>query len=339
VINVVQKITSSIVDATKKATETLNQFFTFDQTFATQSSLFNTIDSTNTVTTPFQGSKGVQLLSLGQDATFGKDSKAVQGKADVFCVECGFEGALVFSGAFKFSIAKGMEQANLGFKGNMDASFSLGVTGELGLKVSASANGTVQGIKPKAGQRKDTTKRLASISIADLILPGVMDIGPILSLDIGVDIGVGIEGKMLAGAILSWPAISANIDLKEAKNNQALGIVPEVTPIFEAEGEMSVTAGAFTALKLALGVSILDGKFDFTAGVQLQPRLELSATVGFKADLNGITLETQNGCRGIELGLTPKIEVNFVVFEGLPVEVSTPAIEPIILPGLNQCFT
>jgi hypothetical protein len=289
--------------------------------------------------TPFNGAKGIKLLSFDQDSEF--KGVSIKAAADIFCVECGFEGEFVIAGALKFSIGNGMEKAEITLKGNMEAAFALGLVGSLDASVETSAqlaNATSEDFKPKPSSKKEFDKRILSLSLGDFLLPGILDIGPIASLDVGVDLGLAARGKLLAGVVFSWPAIDAKIDLKDSKQNKADGFGPTVTPIFEADGQFTITAGTFLAFKLSLGVSILNGKFDFTAGVQMKPRVEVSATVALTADLNGVSLATtSDGCHGVGIGVGSSIEIAFILFEDLPFEQTIP-IKTIDGPSFDECI-
>jgi len=340
---VVVKAAEAIVEAVKVIGDKLNDFFTFDKSFTTNQS-FNTIASTNTDVTPFNGVKGIKMLSVGQEVE--KNGVTVKGQAELFCVECGIEGNFVITGALRFSIGQGMEKAEITLKGNMDAGFSLGLTGslevsaELDRKVNTTGinNAIKNSLKPKPGKRELFDKRLVSLSLADFLIPGILDIGPIVSLDLGSNLGIAAEGKLLVGVIFSWPNIDAKIDLTDAGQNKADGFAPTVTPVFEADGEITITAGANLQFKMAFGVSILNGRFDLSAGVAVIPSVEITATIAAEADLNGVRLaESSKGCTGLGIGLTTAFDVDFVLFEGLPFEKRN-NIKHLDGPGFDECI-
>jgi hypothetical protein len=258
----VATVAEKIVEVVKDIGKKLNDFFTFDRSFSRDVN-FDTIGSTNTQITPFNDARGILIASLDQERERG--SVTVSGKIDLFCVECGFEGNFVIGGALRFSIGQGMEKAEVTLTGNMQAGFTLGLVGSFEAKAE---NSTSFEFKPKPGSRKTNSKRLTSISIGDFLLPGILDIGPIASVDLETGLSLALEGKILAGVLLTWPNIDAKIDVKDPKQNKVDGFGPDVTPIFEADGQLTLEATAGLAFKLAFGISVLNGRFELTAGVR-----------------------------------------------------------------------
>lgn len=324
-----------IVEVAKEIGEKLNDFFTFDKSFSKNVN-FDTIGSTNNQITPFNDARGILVASLEQERERG--SVTISGKIDLFCVECGFEGNFVIGGALRFSIAQGMEKAEVTLTGDMQAGVALGLVGSFEAKAENSSSFE---FKPKSGSKKKNSKRVASISIGDFLLPGILDVGPIASVDLETDISLALEGKLLAGVVLTWPNIDAKIDVKNPKETKANGFGPDVTPIFEADGQLTLEANAGLAFKLAFGISVLNGRFELTAGIRATPGVTFAAAVAFEADLNGVRIaETEDGCRGIGIGLETEFVIDAVLTAGGK-NFGAEQVFPILTidgPGFQECI-
>lgn len=295
VVEVVKKVGEAIVEIAKDIGEALNDFFTFDRSF-TKGVGFDTTNNAGFVETPFDGLRGIKLLE------FDSDSGA---EIQIFCVECGAQGDFEIRGALRFSIGKGLEKAEVGITGNMEAALQFGFVGSLSLE------GTVN----QRSETKEFEKRIVTIPLSPFSIPGILIIGPSASLATGFDLTFEASGKLLAGAIATWGNVEAVLDLKDNDNNKAVGFVPVITPVFEADGSLSVSAGVFLSFKLAVGVDVLNGKFEASAGLVNKPRLAITASTEAEFGLNGTRFT--GDCKGVELelGFTHEVSVDFVLGE------------------------
>ncbi|KAF2261374.1 hypothetical protein CC78DRAFT_535667 [Lojkania enalia] len=315
VVEVVKKAGEAIVDFAKDVGEKLNDFFTFDRSF-TKGVGFDTTNNAGFVETPFDGLRGIKLLEF--------EDPDAQANIQIFCVECGASGDFEIRGALKFSIGKGLEKAEIGIKGNMEAALQFGFAGSLSLETSVEKEKT-----------KEFEKRIVTIPLSPFSIPGILVIGPSASLATGFDLTFEASGKLLAGAIATWGNIEAVLDLKDNDNNKAVGFVPDIQPVFEADGKLAISTGVFLSFKLAVGVDVLNGKFEASAGLVNKPRLAITASTEAEFGLNGT--QFTGDCKGveIELGFTHEVSVDFVLAK-LEKSFTLTTFEG---PTFDQCIT
>lgn len=82
-------------------------------------------------------------------------------------------------------------------------------------------------------------------------------IGPVVKLDAEVEVGVEIEGQVLAGVIIRIPNFQANLDLEDETKSKADGFEPQWEKIFEAKGKITATAVTGLPLSIILALSYL----------------------------------------------------------------------------------
>ncbi|KAF2692077.1 hypothetical protein K458DRAFT_381903 [Lentithecium fluviatile CBS 122367] len=304
VVNAVKSVAKTVIDAIKAVGEdivefakdvgaALNDFFTFDRSFD-KGVGFDTTNNAGFAETPFDGLRGIKLLDFDSES-----GASIQ----IFCVECGASGDFTIRGALRFSIGKGLEKAEVGIKGNLEAALQLGFVGSLALEGTAN----------KREETKEFEKRLVTLPLSPFSIPGILIIGPSASLATGFDMTFEASGKLLAGAIATWDNIEAVLDLKDNDNNKADGFVPVITPVFEADGQLSVSTGVFLSFKLAVGIDVLNGKFEASAGLVNKPRLAITASTEAELGPNGP--QFTGDCKGVELelGFTHEVSVDFVL--------------------------
>lgn len=168
----------------------------------------------------------------------------------LYCVNCGINGNIAMTGTLGANIRSGLTSAAIDVHGNMYA-------------------GLYMGLYAKAKYEKEFSLELLSVGLPGLSIPDVVTIGPELKLDISTTIGVSAMGQALAGGSLTWPAITAHLDLINSRNSYQSGFRPNIDHKFELDEEIEVSISLGTPVSLGIGVDILKGKWEKDASVSL----------------------------------------------------------------------
>jgi len=172
----------------------------------------------------------------------------------LYCVDCGITGNIAMTGTLGASAISGLTTAAVDVTGNMYA-------------------GLYMGLYARAKYEKEFEMELLSVGLPGLSIPDVVTIGPELKLSISTTIGVSAMGKALAGGSLTWPAITAHLDLIHSANSYQSGFRPNIDHKFELDEEIEVSIALGTPVTLAIGVDILKGKWEKDASVSLIQRI------------------------------------------------------------------
>lgn len=223
---------------------------------------------------------------------FGDSKKfdSATGKAsylNVYCVECGAQGKAQFSGraawtpvGFKFTEGRIEVQADIKFI----------------LKL---------GIDAKIKTSYDVKNTIIDVGLPGLSY-GIVTIGPRISLGSVVSFNAAAEGKILAGAETGIANGRVVLDWVNAGQNGAQGFEPYFNPVFEAEGEIMVSAGLGLPVTIACGVKI--SKWDKSLSITDTPALKATAQIAGSIGHNngGFSggLQSANNCTGIATSLT-----------------------------------
>lgn len=156
-----------------------------------------------------------------------------------YCVDCSFSGTVVHVGYVKGAIATGFTAAGVDFTANMRTRVALGLAGELEITLAK--------------------KSLSLISATGkFMLPGLITVGPYITLKVEAIPKVTIAGTMEAGAELRWKSARGRIGFNDNKPHTASGWTPEWTPIFNLTGEVGVALEVGLPLDLNFGISIFN---------------------------------------------------------------------------------
>ncbi|KAF2452657.1 hypothetical protein BDY21DRAFT_154277 [Lineolata rhizophorae] len=292
VVEVVKKAAETIKDAVETVVEALDEFTTISKTFGRDVG-FEAFPG-DLVDTPF--GDGVLLFS--------KEGRNETLRVDVFCVECGAEGDFRIDGKVEFSLVAGFKTGLITATGDMQAGLAIGIL--------ANFNDGV-----------DFSKRILTVPLSPFSIPGILIVGPSVSLSAGAGLSIDANGRLLVGAKAVWPNIRAQLDLIN-RDNVAEGFTPDIVPIFEAGGDITIEANAFLDFKLAVGIDILNGRLEASVGLIDRPKVTATAEFGLEVDLDGVTVGNEEcGGIGIEVGFDNEVlfdvfgnEFNIFTFNG-----------------------
>ncbi|RBQ75740.1 hypothetical protein VDGD_09846 [Verticillium dahliae] len=135
-------------------------------------------------------------------------------------------------------------------------------------------------------------------SISAFSIPGILDVGPIVSFGIGVEFAA--EGTVDAslGLHSEIPAGKIHLNLANSDKSSTSGWEPVTTMSSDLNAEVSLQLNPYLDLNLAVGVQAFKRAIDLTAGVDLKPQVvnAWSADANFEyTSKSGIALARPEG--------------------------------------------
>ncbi|KAG9569602.1 hypothetical protein KCU71_g2008, partial [Aureobasidium melanogenum] len=177
----------------------------------------------------------------------------------VWCVDCGIHGSIYTTGSATFTII-GPTRLSLRLRGDLNANVQIGV------------DGFYQFERPIL-----EIPLTPDIGLPGFSIPGVITIGPYLTVDLVAKIEVEAVGQILAGVNLDWPEMGMFVDFLLPGSAKSYGFSPIVTPIFKASGEITATASLGIPIGINLGVSVLDGIWEESLALVNTPAIQAVA--------------------------------------------------------------
>ncbi|KAI9827729.1 MAG: hypothetical protein M1832_004218 [Thelocarpon impressellum] len=180
---------------------------------------------------------------------------------EIYCVDCGVNGRVTLTGSVKFSFFKGFKAASIRADGQLHAGLQLGIVAQLGF----------------SGKFKVP---IAQVGLAGLVIPGILSVGPEVALAAGASFDVRALGQALAGLKFDWPALSAELNIKDPDASSASGFEPVITKVLRASGGIVATADAYLEVALGVSVSVLAGLFRRSLALVDRPGVVMSLGPG-----------------------------------------------------------
>ncbi|KAF7366201.1 hypothetical protein MVEN_00497200 [Mycena venus] len=195
----------------------------------------------------------------------------------LYCVECRIYGYIKHQSRFKFSFLEGFTVAEVDVtSGRID--FSAGI-----------------GIIITATYEVEASKTILTIPLSPLAIPGLIVIGPFVSVDVGVDLTLTVTGKILARSNIGWTQMTAKIDMLDGSRS-FIGDWNKTKPVPLVSVELSGSAelAPYIATGLKFGIDILNGKLKLDAGLQVKTSIVVTVSGAVNsaapADCNGLTV-------------------------------------------------
>ncbi|THX05015.1 hypothetical protein D6D17_05223 [Aureobasidium pullulans] len=204
----------------------------------------------------------------------------------IFCVGCRASGSVTIQGSGTISPLFSLTEGYVTVDANMMLALQLGVVAEV-----------------QYSYKYD--EQLFSFGIPGLEY-GIVKIGPMISVGVEVEFNAKAEGQLLAGATFGIQNAHSRLDLVNPGSSGSSGWSPTLTPRFEAEGEIDLTAGAGFPLAITCGIDIANGRIKADAGFKTAHKLVANANFKASAKLEGKKVEKEIGdedCRGISTSL------------------------------------
>ncbi|KAL2067278.1 hypothetical protein VTL71DRAFT_1702 [Oculimacula yallundae] len=287
--------------------------------------------TTKQVTSPWGDS--VLLKAFGNQEKTGGEEQGLHGFMNVFCVGCGVSGHANVAGRASWSPLGGIFQGEVEMNADVQFIFKLGIDAKMTYK-------------------KNFDNDLLRLGLPGLTY-GVVTIGPWVEVKSKVALEANAEGRLLAGAEIGLTAAHVLIDFVNPTNSKKDGWEPYFKPVFEAEGELMLSAELALPVGIQCGLQI--GPFSKTVGIIDEPSIkgvaQVAASVGLDASGSfAAGFKETNGCTGISTQLTwrnklyidilqltqlmifdtqdKKLAQGCIVLPGLPAEPTPPVTTP-----------
>ncbi|KAJ7199985.1 hypothetical protein GGX14DRAFT_314582, partial [Mycena pura] len=102
-----------------------------------------------------------------------------------------------------------------------------------------------------------------------LTIPGIIVVGPFVSMHVGLGYELGAKGKVIARNNIGWSKMTAKLDMLNSKKSRiGKWTRHDPVPLISVELEGYATLDPYVTAGLYFGVSILSGKFKVSAGIE-----------------------------------------------------------------------
>lgn len=234
--------------------------------------------STKQVTSPWGDS--ILLKAFGDQSSVGSDG--LHGYMNVFCVGCGVSGHASVAGRASWTPLGGFIQGQVEMHADVQFVFKLGIDAQM----------TYQ---------KEFSNALLRLGLPGLTY-GVVTIGPWVEVGSTVTLDAAAHGRLLAGAEMGLQAAHVLVDFINPSNSQKDGWEPYFKPVFEADGEIMLSASLGLPMGLKCGLQI--ASFSKSVGIIDEPSIKGTAQVAASVGLStsgtfAAGFKDTNGCTGI----------------------------------------
>ncbi len=201
---------------------------------------------------------------------------------NVFCVGCGVSGHASVAGRASWTPFGGFTQGQVEMHADVQFVFKLGIDAQM----------TYQ---------KEFSNALLRLGLPGLTY-GVVTIGPWVEVGSTVTLDAEANGRLLAGAEMGLQAAHVLVDFINPSNSQKDGWEPYFKPVFEAEGEIMLSASLGLPMGLKCGLQI--ASFSKSVGIINEPSIKGTAQVAASVGLStsgsfAAGFKDTNGCTGI----------------------------------------
>lgn len=242
--------------------------------------------TTKQVTSPWGDS--VLLKAFGTQGEEGAEAKeGLHGFMNVFCVGCGVSGHANVAGRASWTPLGGIIKGEVEMNADVQFIFKLGIDAQM------------------------TYSKTFENDLLRLGLPGltygIVTIGPWVEVKSKVALEANAQGRLLAGAEVGLTAAHVLIDFINPSNSKKDGWEPYFKPVFEAEGELMLSAELGLPMAIKCGLQI--ASFSKSVGIIDEPSIkgvaQVAASVGLTASGSfSAGFKETNGCTGISTQLT-----------------------------------
>ncbi|TLD25364.1 hypothetical protein PspLS_05871 [Pyricularia sp. CBS 133598] len=225
----------------------------------------------------------VLLKSFGSPESLSDPGKqGAAGYLNVYCVGCGVDGSATLTGRAAFTPIGGFTQGEVEMRMDLNIVFKLGVDA-------------------KIKYQKDFESSLLDVGLPGLSY-GIVTIGPRVSLGSRVSLLTAAEGKLLAGAEMGITNALAKLDFVNPSSSKTEGWEPYFKPVFEAEGQIMLSAELGLPVSVKCGLKI--GGFDKSVGVTDEPSIKATAQAAASIGQSSgggfsVGFASTDGCTGI----------------------------------------
>ncbi|TWU73004.1 hypothetical protein ED733_004802 [Metarhizium rileyi] len=243
----------------------------------------------------------ILLTSLGSPDAVGDDDDVMY--MNIYCVGCGASGYARVAGRARWSPLAGLKEGRLELQANMQFVLKLGIDADF-------------------SYRQDFVHDLFNYGLPALSF-GVVTIGPYVSVGARVGVEAAARGKVLVGAEMGMQDSLVVMDLVNPSENKNSGWDPYFKPVFEASGQVSLSAELGLPVGIKCGLKI--SSWEKAVGVVDEPSIKGlamasgSANLGAAGKLQGVW-GNSDGCEGVltQLSWRNKLWVGVVEADDAP---------------------
>lgn len=199
---------------------------------------------------------------------------------EIYCVHCAVQGSMHLTGHWKW---RGQLE-----EGNIAAGLGIGINAQA---------------QAKQGFNKD----VFAVGAPGFSIPNIITVGPAITLKAEVNIGISLQGQVLAGVNMSLPNFSANLDLVNTDQSFPRGFTPEIKPFFEAKAQISANVDFDLPITVEVSIIIPPLKFDKQVSITERPSLKANMTYTASMTCTGLT-EDDTSMNGVSYGLNCEYE-------------------------------
>ncbi|EON96487.1 hypothetical protein UCRPA7_8026 [Phaeoacremonium minimum UCRPA7] len=240
------------------------------------------------VTSPWGDS--ILLKSFGtQPESEGGDSKkrdekekALSGYMNVFCVGCGVSGHASVAGRASWTPLGGFIEGQVEMRADVQFVFKLGIDAQMTYS-------------------KEFNNNLLRLGLPGLTY-GVVTIGPWVEVGSTVKLDAEAKGRLLAGAEMGLQNAHVLIDFINPSKSTKDGWEPYFKPVFEADGELMLSASLGLPFGLKCGLQV--ASFSKSVGLVDEPSIkgiaQVAASIGLASSGGFVAgFKDSNDCTGI----------------------------------------
>lgn len=222
----------------------------------------------------------ILLTSLGNPNAPGSDG--VVKYMNIYCVGCGASGRARVAGRARWSPLAGLEEGRLELQTDMQFVLKLGIDAQISL-------------------RHDFYTDLFNYGLPALSY-GVITIGPYVSVGARVGLEAAARGKVLVGAEMGVQDSLVVLDIVDPSQNKKTGWQPYFKPVFEATGEVALSAelGLPVGLKCGLKISTWEKAVGIVDEPSVKGVAQVAGSIGLtKSGQFTAGFSDNDGCAGI----------------------------------------
>ncbi|KAL8369786.1 hypothetical protein RB595_000224 [Gaeumannomyces hyphopodioides] len=223
----------------------------------------------------------ILIKSFGDQSAVAAGKEGLSGYMNIFCVGCGASGSISLTGKVTW-LPTGIISATVDVKADADMKLKLGVDAQIRYE-------------------KNIKTTLLRVGLPGLSY-GVITIGPWIEAGVRVGFTALAKGRLLAGAEMGLANCRATLNLLDSSKSNKAGWDPQFKPIFEAEGEIIISAELGLPIGIKLGIAVPGFKLD--GGIVDEPSIKATAQVAASVGLTpagtfSAGFKDINGCTGI----------------------------------------
>ena len=175
----------------------------------------------------------------------------------------------------RWTLKDKLQSATVSIEGGFDANLAIGIVA------------SVQAVQ-------SFNRTLIAQGIPGFSIPGVIIVGPAIDITAEAVFDVSLQGQVRIGAGITITDFSSTLDFVNDANSKSVRLVPDLTPIFDARGQITVNGAVALPLSIGIGLQIPALKFKKSASITNKP--SISASGNFTASTNCRSISGSTSC-------------------------------------------